>query len=258
MRILLLDVETAPCKFYIWGLWQEIKSTSLMISDWHILVWCAKWLDGKQVYHGAINESKTYKKNPECDKEIMNKLKDLLSEADVVIAHNAVKFDNKRIKTRFICNRIDPPPPYKTIDTLKVARRNFAFLSNRLNDLGQFLGVGKKIATDFNLWKGCLDGDKDSFKKMVKYCKQDVILLEKVYLKIRPYILNHPNYGVYVATERPLCPSCGSGKIQYRGYARTHTGCYKRFQCIDCRSWGRERYNEMSKDKMKSLTRGVS
>ena len=258
MKILLLDVETSPNKAYIWRMYQEIKSTTFLVETWFILCWCAKWLDKKEMMHGSIHESSTYKKDPENDKEILIKLQKLLNEADIVIAHNGQNFDCKKIRTRFIMNDIKPASPYRILDTLKEARATFSFMSNRLNDLGTFLKVGKKIDTGgFDLWKKCLNGDKTAWKKMLKYCKQDVILLEKVYKKLRPFIKQHPNIGIYSDDIKPLCPKCGSNKIWYRGYAYTTSSKFRRFQCISCGGWGRKKQNLLSKNKKYNLTTNI-
>jgi hypothetical protein len=81
-------------------------------------------------------------------------------------------------------------------------------------------------------------GEKEAWDLMTEYCKQDVLLLEKVYLKLRPYINNHPNLSAL--TDSNCCPKCGSINIQYRGYAITAAGRYRRFQCKDCGGWGKE------------------
>lgn len=235
MKILLFDIETAPVQAYVWGLYNEVTSMAMVEKDWYCLCWCAKWLDSKEMITGSLHESKSYKKDPENDKEIMVKLWKLLDEADVVIAHNAVKFDVRKVNARFLQHDLTPPSPYKVIDTLQAARRYFKFTSNRLGDLGVFLKVGKKIDTGgFELWKGCLRGDKKSWNHMVKYCKQDVTLLQKVYLKMRPYITNHPNRALPFLEENPCCPDCGSFKIRKQG-TRRHVGSINnRYRCGSC------------------------
>ena len=115
-------------------------------------------------------------------------------------------------------------------------------MSNRLGDLGEHLGFGGKMPTGgIALWVKCMAGDKKSWNKMVKYCKRDVLLLEKVYLKLRPYMASHTNLGVY--TNRPVCAKCGSGRTIYRGFSVTNAGKFRRFQCNKCGGWGRDRNN---------------
>lgn len=259
MKVLLVDIETAPNKAYMWGMWQELRSTDFIVNDWFIMCWCAKWLGEKKMHSASVHKSSTYKTNPEDDKEVLMKIHKLLDEADIVIAHNGVKFDCKKIKTRFILNGIKPPSPYRVIDTLTAARSTFAFTSNRLDDLGKFLNVGKKMKTGgFKLWKDCLDGVESAWEKMVSYCAKDVVLLEKVYLKIRPYLKQHPNSGVYLDHDRATCPTCSSEKIWYSGYAYTQGGKYRRFQCTSCGKWARETNNLLGKKKRPNLTTNIT
>ena len=179
MKILFFDIETAPCKAYIWSLWQEVTSADFIEQDWYILCWSAKWLGEKKILHDFLPNHALYKKDPTNDKEILETLWKLLDEADIVVAHNGEKFDKRKVNTRFIINGMKPPSPYRMIDTRIAAKRYFAFTSNRLNDLGKFLHLGKKVDTGgFSLWKQCLAGDLNAWKRMVKYCDGDITLLE--------------------------------------------------------------------------------
>ncbi len=259
IKILCFDIETAPTKAFIWGLWQEVRSMDFIIEDWYILCWSAKWLGKKKILSASLPESSSYKKHPENDKEIMVKLRDLLDEADIVVAHNAVKFDCKKVNARFIFHDINPPSPYKVVDTLKIARQHFAFTSNRLDSLGETLKLGRKMKHQgFQLWKDCLNGCEKAWKIMTKYCNQDVKLLEKVYFKLRPYMKTHPNLGVLVGEDRPLCPKCASTKIHYQGYAMTNAGKYRKFQCQNCGGWGREKQNILEKGQRQVLTTNIT
>ena len=161
----------------------------------------------------------------------------LLDKADVVIAHNGDSFDIKKTNTRFAIHGMKPPSPYKSIDTKKLAKKYFKFDSNKLDDLGMYLSVGKKLsAGGFATWKGCMQGDKKSWKRMVDYNKQDVVLLEKVYLALRPWMTNHPN--INILDERlGACPTCGSDKVQKRGWAITPVNRKQRYHCQNCGRW---------------------
>lgn len=259
MKVLLFDIETAPSLAYIWGLWQEVRDMSMVEEDWYVLCWAAKWLGEKKVHSSALTDFKDYDKDNKNDKKILEKLWVLLDEADVVIAHNGIKFDRRKINARFIKHGLNPPSPYKTIDTLLVARKEFAFSSNRLNDISKFLGLGQKLDSGgFSTWRACMNGDIKAWNKMVKYCQRDVKQLEKVYLKLRPYIAIHPNAGIYSETEETQCPKCGSCNIQYRGYAYTNLSKFHQFKCNDCGSWGRQRINQCSTSKRKNLATNIS
>ena len=171
----------------------------------------------------------------------MIKLWKLLDESDLVIAHNGDKFDIRKINARFLYWNFGPPSPYKTIDTKKVAKKYFAMLSNKQDDIGEFLGTGRKIKTDKDLWLDCVRGDKEALRKMKEYNAQDILLLEKNYLKLRPWISNH----FPVVRDRVGCPKCGSENIQRRGYACNKSTTYHQIYCNDCRGWSRTAYNIM-------------
>ncbi|MHA2013335.1 MAG: ribonuclease H-like domain-containing protein [Candidatus Helarchaeota archaeon] len=244
-KILLFDVENSPNTAYIWGLWQEVVSNEMIDKSWHMLCWAAKWLDKKKIYSSALVDfPETYKKNKEDDKEVLKKLWKFLDEADIVIAHNAKRFDVRKSNARFIMNGMTPPSNYKVIDTLQAARAYFFFTSNKLNNLGQYLKVGQKVETGgFKLWQDCMRGNKRAWSKMVRYCKNDVVLLEKIYKKLRPYIANHPNLSVYDEDNDLKCPKCSSKKLIKQGFVYTNVAKYQQYSCKDCGGWSRGRVN---------------
>ena len=203
--------------------------------DWYILCWAAKQLDGR-MRTCSLPDSPNYKKDLENDEYVVRQLWRLFDEADILIAHNGDQFDVKKANARFAFYNLPPPSPYKTIDTKKVAKHYFNFTSNKLDDLGNFLGYGRKLVhTGFELWRGCMRGDPKSWKTMLAYNKRDVILLEQIYKHFLPWITNHPNTAVLSAVEG--CPNCASTDLQRRGYGLTKTGTYQRFQCKQCGAW---------------------
>ena len=234
-KILLFDIETAPNLGYVWGKWEQ--DVIEFDRQWYMLCFCAKWLGDKKVMTHALPDFSLYKKDPENDKELVKKLWELFNEADIIIAHNGDEFDIKKSNARFIYHGFTPNPHYKTIDTKKIAKKYFSFESNKLDDLGQYLKVGKKLSTGgFALWRGCMAGDKKSWKTMVEYNKQDVVLLEHVYLRLRPWMKDHPNLNVINLTLS-ACPACGSEDLHKRGFSITRSGQKQRYQCQDCGMW---------------------
>ena len=250
-KIFLFDIETAPILASVWGIWQENIPTARIIEDWYMLTWSGKWLGEEEVYY----DSNHLHGDHTCDKAALSSLHGFLDEADIVVGHNGNRFDIPKVNARFIQQGMSPPSPYRKIDTLREARKNFKFTSNRLDALGETLGLGRKAETGgFDLWKGCMAGDKASFEAMIDYNIQDVNLLERVYLTLRPWMTTHPNLGVYEEEEVPSCPKCTSTNIHYRGKQYTQVAVYNRFQCQDCGGWGRSRTTENTLTKRKSLT----
>jgi hypothetical protein len=232
-KILFLDIETAPSLGWVWGKWEQ--NVIDFKSDWYMLSFAYKWADQRKVIAVGLDNAPHYIKGSESDKWLSEQLWKLLDEADIIIAHNGDAFDLPKIKTRFISHGLVPPSPYKTVDTLKIARKAFAFDSNKLDDLGRYLGIGRKLPhTGFHLWKGCMSGDPTSWKLMKRYNAHDVELLEKVYYLVRAWAPNHPNVN---HGEIENCPRCGSDKVQRRGFSFTLLRKKQRFQCQKCAGW---------------------
>ena len=235
-KILTIDIETSPLVAYSWG---PIWETNLIeiIEQGQIICYSAKWLGGKQTTK-ALPDYKGYKKGVIDDKNLVADIHDLFEEADIIVGHNSNKFDIKYVNSRLLYHGYKPPSPNKSIDTCTSARTIMKLPSYKLNDVAQYLGLGKKVQhTGFSLWKECLEGVSSAWKKMKQYNKQDTKLTESVYLKLRPYIKNHPNLGM--STETVCCPKCNGEDYQWRGYAKTSASVFKRFQCNDCGGWGR-------------------
>lgn len=235
LRILLFDIETAPLLGYTWGVWEqdviEVKE------NWYILSFAAKWLGESKVTVYGLPDFKGYKKDKQDDRLLVQKLHEVFSQADVLVGHNGDRFDVKKANARFAFHRLTPPEPYKTIDTLKIARGQFKFDSNKLDDLGHYLGVGRKLPhTGKRLWLQCMAGDLKAWKKMKAYNKQDVVLLERVYKTLLPWATRITNFA-YLTREVGACPRCQSKKIRRGGVHRTLTQERQRYQCHDCGGW---------------------
>ena len=113
---------------------------------------------------------------------------------------------------------LPPTTYYQQIDTKKVAAREFGFSSNKLEALARLCGIEGKSDTDFTLWSRCMDGDAEALLEMEAYNRQDVKVLEEVYLVMRPFIKRHPNYNLYIDSDKPVCPHCGHDHLEFVGY----------------------------------------
>lgn len=253
-RILILDIETAPILGYVWSLWKQNVGLNQIARDWHILSFAAKWLgEDRVIYEDQRNE-----KDITNDKALMGKLWKLLDEADIVVAHNGKKFDIRKINARMLLNGYKPYSPIKVVDTLEISKVNFAFTSNRLEYVAD--KVNKKYRKKkhekypgFELWLAVLRGEKPAWDSMREYNEYDVLSLEETYLELRPWDRRHPNVDVYDDEhEGHACPVCGSYHVEKRGFARTNSGKYQRFQCQACGAWSRSRYTENTNAKRKA------
>lgn len=253
-KILIFDIESAPAITYLWSLRQKYIPIDMLKEDIFIMCWAAKWLHKSDIITQSLPDHKTaYKKNKKDDSLIMKPLWALMDEADMVVAHNAKNFDVPMAYARFLLHGMDPPNPFKIIDTLQIARREFRIISNKLDYIGEYLDLGKKNKTDFDLWLRCMNGEQDAWNEMLAYNIQDTLLLEKVYLKLRAWDKRHPNVGLYVDSNHPVCTACGSENLIQKGYEYTQVGMYKRWKCKTCGHPNRGRYTQLPKDKRKTL-----
>lgn len=235
-KVLFLDIETAPLLGYLWSIWQDGIAPSQVVSDWYILTWSAKWMDSDKMLYATMFENKGYRPGSEDDGPAVRKLWSLLNEADYVITHNGNKFDLKKINTRFLVHGLGPPNPYKSIDTLRIAKGAFGFTSNKLEFIAQvLLGEGKLETGGMKLWQQCLAGNAEAWGDMLAYNQQDVLLLEKVYYKLRAWDRMHPNFAVHSNKEVLSCTVCGSENVKPTGdTVKTPTGAYLGYVCKDC------------------------
>ena len=252
-KILIFDIETSPMLAYVWKLYKENISpvNGQLQSDSFMLTYSAKWLFDNKMYSGKLTSQEAINQD---DSRILREMWYLLNEADIVIAHFGSGFDIPFLNARFVKHGMYPPMPYKTIDTLKHAKKQFRLPSYKLDYLGTYFGLGNKIRTDFSLWEGCMRGNTEQLSEMELYNMQDVKLLEDIYLQIRPYIQPHPNLGLYITENIECCPSCTSKNLDWEGEYTTYSNSYDAFRCKDCGSIGR---SKVSKYKRKNLTKPI-
>ena len=242
-KILVFDIETAPGTCFYWRRKTTYINKDMVIDKpGKVLTWSAKWLGHEDV----ISDSILAYGNMQDDFKVCESLWHLLDDADIVVAHNGDRFDIKMMNARFLMHGLPPTSPYTSVDTLKIARKYFGFDSNRLDELGQDLGIGRKMKHEgMSLWIRCLDGDRDAFDTMVSYNEQDVLLLEELYLKVRPYHKTHPNVSLYSENEQVKCVKCGSNNIEpVDRHAYSNTTRYHLYKCKDCNGFSRGRVSD--------------
>lgn len=252
-RVLFLDIETAPILGAVWGLFKQNISLDMIENDWYILSFSAMWMHDKKVIY--MDKSASY--DDDDDREMLAKIWELLDEADIVVTQNGEKFDFKKINARLILNGFLPPSPYKSVDTLQVAKKTFGFTSKKLEYMTNKLCKKPKLKhakySGYLLWKECLKGNQNAWKEMERYNKRDVTSLKELYIKMLPWIKNHPNIGMFVDSDDPVCNNCGSKHIHRRGVHRLRIGTYVRYNCKGCGAWLRGRVIVTSNDERKKL-----
>jgi DNA polymerase elongation subunit (family B) len=251
-KILMLDIETLPMEVLVWGLYKQRIPHTNIIKDWSIVSWAAKWLYDAEVMSDVLTPEEAIAKN---DFGIMSSLWKVMEQADIICAHNGIRFDIRKINARFWFHKIPPPAPYQIIDTLKESQKTIGLSSHRLDYISQLISKKGKLDTDFDLWKRCMIGEQEALTYMSTYNKEDVLLLEECYLSIRPFIKNHPNLFIHGESTEKCCVYCGSTELsQTTSSYVTPAGSFQVFRCAKCGGLNRERFSELTKeDKAKLL-----
>lgn len=249
IKRLFFDVETSwyTIQLNVFQLKNYIKyfDPKTIIKDKKIICICYKWQYEDTIHRLVWNERQD-------DKKIVKEFIKIIGEADEIVAHNGDRFDMKELRTRAIKNNHLMFPTYRTFDTLKKARKYFNFASNKLDYLGDFLEVGRKLDHEgMRLWQRVIEEkDKDALKTMVDYCEQDVILLEDVFHVLSPFIDHNTNFAVQLGKDKWCCPNCASESVKLSHTDTTAMGWIHRFmKCLKCR----KQYKISNKTFMKFL-----
>lgn len=225
-KILILDIEWKPTKAYVWRPWKENITPEKIIEHGGLLCVGFKWY-GKQKTslvsewkHGLLG--------------MLEAVHKAMSEADAIVTYNGDKYDLPKLSGEFLRACMDPPPPCASIDVIKTVKKQ-GFFMNRLAFVAPYLGLqGKLKHSGMRLWVETMEGKRSAQRLMARYCKQDVVVLEELYEKTKPFIKNHPHLGDSSPRE---CPTCGSSNVQSRGFRRTRNFRIQRLHCQDCGSW---------------------
>lgn len=179
---------------------QIIKHSKIICASW-------KWEGKDKVYNLTWDKE-------QCDKRVVEKLLSEMQKSDEIVAHNGDRFDIKWINARCLFHQVDTIPEWKTVDTLKISKKYLKLPSYRLDAIGDYFGIGRKVVTPKGLWDRVEDGCKASLKEMVEYCDQDVRLLEDVFKNLERYLPTHKtHFGMAETGEKWSCPNCASFNV---------------------------------------------
>ena len=227
---LYFDIETSYCTGWFWRpSFKTSISYDQVLKESAIICICYKWQGSDKVYHLTWDKG--------CDKSMMDKFYSVIKQADEVVTHNGDNFDIKWIRTRFLLHGYKSMPELKSIDTLKISRQKFRFDSNRLDAIGKILGFGgKKDTGGIQLWHDIIQkNSKKAMMDMVAYCKRDVELLEKVFLKLEGFAKPKTNLAVFSGGDKADCPYCAGTHLYLKDRTVGVSGNIKcRMQCNGC------------------------
>ena len=250
-RIFVFDIETSTILARVFSPKTEYINHKNIIKDWFVICWAGRWQGEKKIQRAVVTPDEARNRD---DKRICLKLWDIFNEADVLVAHNGDRFDIKRMNYRWWFHDIQPPLPYRSIDTLKASRSALGATSHALDYLAKQMKIPAKLSTGFQLWIDCENGVKSALSEMDAYCCHDIEIGEQMYYKIRPWIKGGVNMGLYTELDVSVCPRCASQDIEPTDkIITTGANAYKTFRCNNCQYAGRTKESAINNHKRKKL-----
>ena len=248
VKIVTFDIENFSNIVESWQVFGKEWRCINVLVPWSVACFAAKWL-GKKTEIYSVDDYEDYEpliiKNKDGsillrkpnDYTLMREMHKILDEADIVVGWNSKRFDVKKVQSRMISYGMEPPSPFKQIDVMQEKKKLAASNFNSLNETSAEWGLGAKLEHEgYPLWQGCAEGDPKAWAKMKRYCVQDVILTEKTYMFLRPWMATHPNLNVYTGATRS-CPICQrADTLIKRGFSAAGMRRKQIYQCAPSRN----------------------
>ena len=249
-KILIFDIETSSILAHVWGLYDQNVSLNQIDQDWYVLSFAAKWYKSDEIFYWDQRKAKPRNN----DSKILENVHKLLNEADYVCGHNIAKFDLKKLNARFILYGLPPVKPFEIIDTLRIARKHFAFTSNKLEHLAKYLKceLQKSSHSEFSgmeLWTETMKGNVKAFETMRDYNITDVKVTELVLEKLLPW---EPSIRFQSNFWEATC-SCGSKSFFKNGLKYNRNGAFQIYRCSECQKCFTDKTNMVDKDARKTF-----
>lgn len=256
-RVLLLDIENQGSLNISFPRFKAFISPDAVLHEPYVLTAAWQWLNESEVNVVGLDDYDSFKLDHRNDLAIISDIWTLLDQADVVIAHNA-SFDVGVLNSRFIYHGFPPPSPYKVVCTLKALKKYLKLPSNSLDASTKYFELERKKHNDgIKLWVDCFNGDLEAFKKMKEYNHGDIPTLRQLYVKIRPYVLNHPNLSL-IGGDHDKCGTCGTGEMKLEGSSYfTNLSEYETYRCNSCGAIKRSAVSVTTKEERKQIKRNA-
>ena len=226
-RLLVIDIETRPLLGYVWGTFNQNLGPSQVVDWGGMMCFAAKWDGDDDVMFYAEWERGGK------DRMLRAALR-LLDEADGVVGWNSARFDVRWIKGELHRYGMRKPTPFKSIDLMREQKREMFLYSNKLESRRRWLGKEGKVDTGgFGLWRGCMDGDRESRALMEEYNRADVLITQEEFDTMRQggWLKSLPNASLHGGH---CCPACGSERLQAHKPYEAQTRRYALWVCQDC------------------------
>ena len=226
---LFWDIETSPNVGLFWqASRKQFINYENVVREAAVICICWKW-EGARTVHSlewALGD----------DSRMIAEFLKVADKADEMVAHYGDFFDIKWFNSQCLKHGLGPPAEPKTVDTCVIARRRFKLNSNRLDYLANLLLGTGKTKTEFDWWKRItMDNDPAALELMVKYCKKDVRLLERVYHKISAFHSPKTHIAVLNGGAAWMCSHCGTDRVIHHKRKVTAKGTVQhQMKCNEC------------------------
>lgn len=240
-RILILDVERLPgISKQFWWTRADLKNRYIHYESVERMprttIVCAKWYDSPDIIQLAEWDKGGRKK-------FLKNVHSLLSRADTVCGHFITGADIPWLTNDLFEAGLDPLPPFKTIDTLKVIRKVFGAGApfKGLDAYCQLLGLqGKTDRYDARaMERAVTDKSQPDRDRLVAYCSADVIATQGLLDRLLPVLPNPPALFIDGKDKLTVCHRCGhdTKPIPRRYIANVLTYAMRR--CTHCKGYSR-------------------
>ncbi len=205
-KILLFDIELSHNISLHYGMWNINVPYKWILQHQRMLSASWQWFDEENKNPisnvNILQDKKRWKGN--CwdirkglsidDYHVVKGLYSAVEQADIVIGHNSDRFDIKHLNTMAERHGLPALPENKSVDTLKIAKSKFAFPSNSLDNICDYLQIPGKMETSKDLMMLATLGHEPAIEELAEYNDRDIApSLRGLYLRMRPHIKNHPN-----------------------------------------------------------------
>ena len=234
-QVLFYDLECTLSKSYHFGQYKQNLSVKQQVQEGHLLSHAWVWGD-EPVVGSILTREEVLNHDPE---RLVLEAWALFDNADIIVAHYGKKFDIPKMNGYFLKYGLQPPSPYKVVDTKEISSKKFLLPFNSLEYLAKALGVQQKIDNSgIQLWIDCDHGKQEALDEMLAYNIGDVEALRDVYNRLITWDNNGVNMALYNDEHEALCTHCGSDNIVPLDgkYAYTTQRKYSLYRCNSCKA----------------------
>lgn len=244
-NVLILDIERSPGRARVkhrglviegdfWDLSGWKHTIGYRINPADVIEWprtiCAAWnFYGRE----RVNFAAEWGKGG--SEAMLRRIWDAYNKAQIVVGHNIDGFDTKKLKAEWLGIGLAPPSPFKSVDTLKVARREFGYESNTLDSLCQRLGITAKTDRyEVAVARAACAGDRAAQARIKGYNCGDIAATVGLYDVLRPWHPSHPHSIIGTIDDRPTCNACWGDDLEPNGFTLANLILYRLFKCRGC------------------------